>query len=88
MSRELTPREVEILHHLALSGMETKTVARELGIAFKTVETHRANIKWKLYLKNSADLTRYVYALHYAFQSERPKILQPASQPEGAPVAY
>ena len=39
-------------------GMMTKQIARKLGLSPKTIEAHRENIKTKLELKNSGELSR------------------------------
>lgn len=54
----LTPRELEILRHVA-SGNTTKEIALQLYISPRTVENHRANIMRKLELGNTAALVRY-----------------------------
>lgn len=56
--RELTKREKEIIQLVSL-GYKNREVAEKLGIAVKTVETHRANIMNKLALRNVAQLIRY-----------------------------
>ncbi|MCG3113279.1 MAG: response regulator transcription factor (plasmid) [Candidatus Manganitrophus sp.] len=56
--RELTKREREVVK-LVTEGYKNKEVAEELGIAVKTVETHRANIMNKLAFRNIAQLVRY-----------------------------
>lgn len=43
---QLTEREQEILA-LAISGCTNKEIARQLGISFRTVETHRSHILFK-----------------------------------------
>ena len=57
-SGSLTPREEEVLRRVA-RGRTSKEIARELNISVRTVETHRQNIKGKLGLSCTADLTRY-----------------------------
>ena len=57
-SDHLTPREREILCHIA-GGMTGKHIAEKLLISEKTVETHRARIMKKLNLHCTADLVRY-----------------------------
>jgi DNA-binding NarL/FixJ family response regulator len=53
----LSNRELEVFAMLG-QGMTTREIARKLGISPKTVETHRENIKTKLDLKNSCELSR------------------------------
>ncbi|HWZ47841.1 MAG TPA: response regulator transcription factor [Herbaspirillum sp.] len=54
----LTPREQEILQRIA-TGKSNKHIARDLGLSFRTVETHRWNIKRKLGIEGQADLIRF-----------------------------
>jgi FixJ family two-component response regulator len=51
----LTKREREIFERIA-SGQSNKTVALELGLSVRTVETHRARIMEKLESKTLVDL--------------------------------
>lgn len=53
----LTPREREILA-LVATGEPSKVIARQLGISFRTVETHRAHIIQKLQARGTSDLIR------------------------------
>lgn len=55
---KLTPREVQVTRLLA-EGKANKEIAAELGMAVRTVETHRANIMAKLNLHSTAALVRY-----------------------------
>jgi DNA-binding NarL/FixJ family response regulator len=55
---KLTPRELEVVQLIA-EGRSTKEVAQQLGISFKTVETHRTNLMRKLRLRSVSDLVRY-----------------------------
>ena len=48
---ELTAREREIVILIA-SGLSSRKIAQRLGIAFKTVETHRYNAMKKLKVDN------------------------------------
>lgn len=57
-----TPREMEIVRLLA-EGKSNKEIATLLGIAVRTVETHRSKIMLKLGLHSLADL------IHYAFRN-------------------
>jgi DNA-binding NarL/FixJ family response regulator len=60
-AEQLTDRELHVLHLLG-AGMSTREIAGELNLSFKTIETHRENIKRKLGLQNAAAL------IHYATQ--------------------
>lgn len=55
---KLTTREQVILSYVA-SGLSSKAVARKLDISFRTVDTHRRNIKAKLKIDTLAELVRY-----------------------------
>ena len=59
MSR-LTHREEAILGRVA-KGLSSKAISNELNISVRTVETHRQNIKTKLNLNTTAELTKYAY---------------------------
>ena len=54
----LTARERQVLQLIA-RGLKNREIADELGIAIKTVETHRTKIMQKLDLHNSAELAAY-----------------------------
>ena len=51
----LTPREHELLHHLA-SGLSTADVAREMGISLHTVRDHIKNLYRKTGTRSRSDL--------------------------------
>ena len=53
-----TPREVEIIRHLA-EGKSNKEIAAELGITLRTVETHRGRIMMKMRLHSLTELIHY-----------------------------
>jgi FixJ family two-component response regulator len=55
--QDLTPRETELLK-LVVSGRSNKQIAVDMGIAFKTVVNHRANLMAKTQANNAADLAR------------------------------
>lgn len=57
----LTPREREVLRHLA-RGYACKEIARQLGISIKTVETHASAVLRKLQLSNRNELSRWAAA--------------------------
>jgi DNA-binding NarL/FixJ family response regulator len=54
----LTDRELQILG-LRGAGLSTRKIAEGLHVSFKTVETHRENIKHKLGLSDAVELVRY-----------------------------
>jgi DNA-binding NarL/FixJ family response regulator len=54
----LTKRELEVLA-LVASGKSNKTVAEELFLSVKTIETHKSNILDKLGLRNTAEIVKY-----------------------------
>ena len=45
--------------HLAAAGATSAQIAERLFLSPRTVETHRANMMWKLGQRTQADLTRY-----------------------------
>jgi len=51
---KLTPRELEVLIHIA-NGESTRVIARELNISRFTVMTHRKRINKKTGVRNPAD---------------------------------
>ena len=57
----LTPREQEVLRHLA-RGYTYKEIARRLSISIKTVETHASAVLRKLQLSNRNELSRWAAA--------------------------
>ena len=59
----LTPRERDVLRHLA-RGYTYKEIARRLSISIKTVETHASAVLRKLQLSNRAELSRWAAARH------------------------
>lgn len=57
-TRDLTPRECEVLPYLA-TGLSVRGIAERLSISSKTVETHRSSILRKLGCASMTDLVRY-----------------------------
>jgi DNA-binding NarL/FixJ family response regulator len=57
-SNLLSARQEEVLKML-VSGMNTKSIAHELGLSPKTIETYRAQIMEKLDLRDIPALVRY-----------------------------
>lgn len=74
-SPRLTEREREVLIQIA-EGCSNKEIASKLGIAVRTVETHRENLMQKLKIRSAAGLARFAVA----------RQLVPA-QPENAGLA-
>jgi DNA-binding NarL/FixJ family response regulator len=56
--RTLTPREHEVLRCIA-QGKTSRTIAAELTLSVRTVNTHRANLMQKLDIHEKAGLVRY-----------------------------
>lgn len=55
---ELSDRELEVFGLIG-QGHGTRQIAEQLRISLKTVESHRANIKEKLGLKNATELVQH-----------------------------
>jgi DNA-binding NarL/FixJ family response regulator len=55
----LTPREQQVAW-LVSYGETSKSIGRELGISFRTVEVHRAKIMTKLGVHSLAELVRLI----------------------------
>tara|TARA_A100001037_G_scaffold289141_1_gene300584 strand:- start:331 stop:1062 length:732 start_codon:yes stop_codon:yes gene_type:complete len=60
----LTDRELEVFELLG-HGNSTKEIALQLSISVKTAEVHRTNIRRKLAVKNSAELSHAAYRWVY-----------------------
>jgi len=56
----LSNRELEVFEMIG-QGMNTQEIARRLKLSPRTIETHRKNIKTKLNLQNSAQLSRTAF---------------------------
>lgn len=54
----LTPRERDLMKGIA-AGLTNKEVADRLGIAVRTVDTHRTRLMKKIGARNTADIVRY-----------------------------
>lgn len=57
-SQPLTTREREVLQLIA-EGHTSKSIATQLSLSSKTIETHRSHIMQKLNIHNAAGLIRY-----------------------------
>ena len=64
---ELTPRERQVLLLMA-QGLNNKTMAQQLNLSVRTVETHRLSIRRKLDIQKPADLVRH--AREYGWRPE------------------
>jgi DNA-binding CsgD family transcriptional regulator len=53
----LSDRELEVFQSIG-QGLTTRQIAGALGLSVRTIETHRENIKAKLNVRNSAELSR------------------------------
>lgn len=62
----LSDREMQIFQLLG-SGLGTRNIAELLNLSVKTVDSHRENIKHKLHVSSSAELS--VYAVEWVEQS-------------------
>ncbi|MGH8700196.1 MAG: response regulator transcription factor [Burkholderiales bacterium] len=56
----LTAREREVMD-LALKGLPSKVIAKELGISHRTVELHRSRLLEKLGVSSVTELMRLAY---------------------------
>jgi DNA-binding NarL/FixJ family response regulator len=54
----LSDRELHVMQLLG-AGLSTRQVAAHLNLSFKTIETHRENIKRKLGLRGAAELVHF-----------------------------
>lgn len=68
--RVLTPRELDVLHGLAL-GHPNKTIAYDLEISPRTVEVHRANLMQKLAVASLSEALRIAFAAGLGSESPR-----------------
>jgi DNA-binding NarL/FixJ family response regulator len=73
----ITAREREVLTGIA-QGQSNKVIARALGLSFKTVEKHRANLMRKLQLHNAAAIT--MYAIRNGLAGDEPPVDRPVDR--------
>lgn len=59
--QELSPREREVLTHIA-NGLTNKETAAQLHLSVRTIETHRENIMRKLDIHTASGLTKFAIA--------------------------
>lgn len=78
----LTPREQEVLCHIALN-MSNKDIARRLGLSVRTIETHRLHIRRKTGAGSRLALVQFAERLglldHYPMRQD----VAPQSAPRG-----
>ena len=60
----LSDRELEVFHLIG-KGFKTRQIASTLHVSPKTVDSHCANIKVKLKLKDSGELVQYAILWHH-----------------------
>ncbi|MCJ5639386.1 LuxR family transcriptional regulator [Klebsiella pneumoniae] len=63
LRKQLSPRECQILE-LLIANNNNKRIAALLGIAHKTVHSHRIHIMQKLGIDNSRTMNQRIAALH------------------------
>ena len=66
----LSDRELQVLRHIG-QGKNTRTIADELHISVKTVDTHRMHLKEKLQMPDSQAVLRF--AIEWARLGDLPK---------------
>lgn len=69
VEKQLSERESEVFRLIG-RGFRTKQIADALDLSVKTIETHQANIKRKLGLRDARDLAYYARRWH---EMERPE---------------
>jgi DNA-binding CsgD family transcriptional regulator len=62
MLGQLTHREAEVLAMIG-KGHSTASIAKELGLSVKTVETHQAHIKEKVDFATGKEMTEFAINL-------------------------
>jgi DNA-binding NarL/FixJ family response regulator len=83
-AERLTDRELHVLQLLG-AGLSTREIAAEVNLSFKTVETHRENIKRKLGLRGGAALVHYATEWAREHISLPPQMVEePAKRPPTA----
>jgi len=61
----LTPREMQVLRHVAL-GQLNKQIAAKMGVTEKTVKVHRGRVMHKLHVRSVAELVRMLEKLEHS----------------------
>lgn len=78
---QLSNRELQVLQLLG-AGLSTRKVAVKLGLSFKTIETHRENIKHKLGLPSAPELVCFATNWVNGQTSQHPlTVLPPREDP-------
>lgn len=60
---QLTPREFEVLGYL-VSGLDGRSMAREMGVSYTTVRTHVQHVLWKLGVHSKIEAVAFALAHH------------------------
>lgn len=55
-----TPREMQLIEMLD-KGFTSKTIAENLGLSFRTIETYRCRLLEKVHARNTSELLYYVH---------------------------
>jgi DNA-binding NarL/FixJ family response regulator len=76
----LTDRELQVFQMLG-AGKSTRRIAAELSLSFKTIETHRENIKAKMGLADATTLIHQATLWYRRGELEVTDILNPAQPP-------
>jgi len=76
---KLTDREKQVLLGVSM-GKSNKAIAHEIGISYRTVEMHRANMMMKLKARNVAELL--ALALTFDREDFATSLSEPSSAPE------
>jgi DNA-binding NarL/FixJ family response regulator len=78
----LTDRELQVFQMLG-SGKSTRQIATELVLSFKTIETHRENIKAKMGLADATALIRQATICYRQGESKSSDFLDPGQASGG-----
>ena len=76
LTHEAEAEVIRRIFQMYAEGMSTRQIAVELSLSFKTIETHRENIKRKLGLRGAAEL------IHYASDWGREQVSVAAPLPD------
>ena len=79
----LTPREIEVMHFVAVECLTSKQTAKRMGLSYRTIEVHRASILGKTGLHTTCELVREwtLYELVHPAVDAGPKVAADKSEP-------